>query len=228
MTATGASVPQHALWVDFMPEDIELFHRGLGDFHQFGVEPKGKSGVVADPFHARASECAGKLCVPAAVEREDCPWRDDPLRAEPWELIVPPAVRTVHRDVVDPRYQRAAVMVGDENIGRSNRHDIWNPDRARTAKGEPSAALAFETDHVGVSIAVDLNAASEELVADEILIGRGPVTLVVRAPSGSAEIHECLHVIVSNLRPPQHAIIGRGLRQTDGKVGHVYEKAGAA
>jgi hypothetical protein len=156
-------VLQHALRIDFMPEDIEFFHRGFGDLRQFGVEPKGKSGVVTDPFHVRASECAGKLCVPAAVEREDCPRRDDPLRAESWELVVPPAVRTVHRDVVDPRYKRAAVMVGYENIGRSDRYDIWNPDRARTAKGEPSAALAFETDHVGVAIAVDLNAAGEEL-----------------------------------------------------------------
>src|SRR5262249_57687578 len=111
------------------------------------------------------------------------------------------------------------------DVRRGDSHDIGNPDRTGAAEGEAALSVALQADQVSIAVAVDLQAASEELVADEIFVGRWARSGVVGASTGGAEIHERFHVVVGDLGPPHHAVVGRGFRQPDRQIRNVHEQA---
>src|SRR6185436_8288187 len=94
--------------------------------------------------------------------------RDNPFRSVAGIFVVAPALGPVHRDVVDLLDQRALVVMRDENVWRRHGHDIRDADRAGPAEREAAPALALQADHVGIAVAIDLNAPGEEFVTDKI------------------------------------------------------------
>ena len=126
-----------------MAQHRKLFRRRLGYFGEIGREPKRKPGVLLHPFLSGASKDARKLRTSFAVECENRARRDDPFRPVAGILVRTPAIRPMHRDVVDLFDKRALVMVCDEDIGRRHGHDIGDADCTGSAEREPSAAFAL-------------------------------------------------------------------------------------
>ena len=105
--------------------------------------------------------------------------------------------------------------------GVADSHDVRDADRARPAEREAVAAFALQADHVGIAVAIDLNASGKEFVSDEIFVRWRTSTCIIGAPTGRAEIHEGLHVIVGDLGPADHPVLGRGFRQAHRQIGDV-------
>src|SRR5262249_44216011 len=143
-------------------------------------------------------------------------------------LVGAPTIRSEHGNVLDLGDECSAIMMGHEDVRRGDSHDVGNPDRTGAAKAEAPLLVALQADQVSVAVAVDLQASSKELVADEIFVSCWARSSVVGGTAGGTEIHERFHVVVGDLGPPHHAVVGRGFRQPDRQIRDVYEKARTA
>src|SRR5215467_7295745 len=108
---------------------MKLFGRWFGHFRYGWIKIEGKSGILLHPFHGRSGEGAGELGVSISVKGEDRSGSNDPFRSISRILVGAPTIRSEHGNVLDLRHERAAIMMGHEDVRRGDSHDIGNPDR---------------------------------------------------------------------------------------------------